>query len=109
MSINENIKVSELELISDAYSSRDPKQLELLSKSVYMNVRKAVARNLHTSSTVINQMAQREITASVVYWLLKNPACQSNRKLSQEDLNTKCVTCDLPEIKLHKSCASCTL
>lgn len=108
MSFNSKGLNEEIALITEASSSSDQKRLEELSNCVYMNVRKAVARNRNTSSTIINKMAEIEISANVLYWLLQKPSCRTNRTISKDDLANRCTTCDVSELNLNNSCVTCT-
>ena len=107
MSINENHINEEIEFVLEAAKSKNSGRLQELSNSFYSNVRKAVARNQNTSQQVINYMAQTEKASSVLYWLLKNPVCNSTRVMCEEDLSHKCVTCEISELNLYKECSTC--
>lgn len=107
MSTNEYTQNEELQLVDEAIHSKDQNRLKKLSNSVYINVRKAVARNKNVDTKVINTMAQRENASQILYWLFQHPNCSMRRRLPDEDLQHKCVTCALSELQLHKSCMSC--
>lgn len=108
MSFNDNYRKDEIELITEAIQSNDSQRLSELSTSVYINVRKAVARNKHSSNKILNRMIEIERASSVLYWLTKHPSCTSKKVISKEDLEHKCVTCDIPELQLFSACMSCT-
>ena len=108
MSNHEYTANEEQVLMREAANSNDQKRLKELSNSVYMNVRRAVARNNNVDSNIINTMAQREHASTVLYWLFIHPKCTVSKMLCSEDMAHACVTCPVSEINLQRECMQCS-
>lgn len=85
----ENIDVKEK--LQMAINTNDVNLLTLLIKDRAMLVRRAVARNKNTPTSVLNILAYDQ-SSNVVYHAIKNKNCTVTRNIN--DANHPCVMCD---------------
>lgn len=87
-----------------AFNTRCPKEMRQLSKHPSMNVRRALARNKHTSKEVINLLSE-DPTMNVSYIALQHPKSDVKRGSNQ---NVRpCVSCMKDEHRLD--CENCVM
>lgn len=96
------------EKIDRANISSDQEELLILSKSPYLNIRRAVAKNKYVLSDIINELAH-DITVNVSIVALKHPNCTVNREFDTYSLNHKCVICSKSEKQALYECNKCSL
>ncbi|MDC7243829.1 MAG: hypothetical protein PQJ44_07915 [Sphaerochaetaceae bacterium] len=95
---NYNVK----EKLNIAIETHDVNLLTLLMGEKNMIIRRAVARNINTPSSVLNILAYDKVL-NVVYQALKNPNCTVKRKI--KDINHPCITCNLRGDEMD--CSNC--
>ena len=100
MTIRENSMEYQLKR---AIESKDLEELRLLQKSQYMNVRRAVARNISIDEQIANLLVNDPVL-NVCYIASQNPKCTQKREFSSSVI-TACVMCDKSETAL--SCEEC--
>lgn len=93
-------------LVEKASASTNYDVLLELSLHPNMSVRRAVARNIHTPSSVLNALVY-DVTVNVCFKALENRNCVIKRKLPETSLIPKCVTCEVKEIDTFVKCSSC--
>lgn len=96
--------LDELQLIKLAKRTKDILLLKKLSKSVYPNVRKCVAKNISTTKHIVNSLVFDK-TLNVSYWALKNKNCEI--KNSSISSTHPCVICEVDEEEYSKVCGNC--
>lgn len=101
MNMKEKSKEEQLEL---AKNSRCEKELWNLHRSLYMNVRRAVARNFSITSKIANNLAVDPVL-NVSYMALKNSKSTLTRDFSYLSLSA-CILCEKDERQLD--CTTCT-
>ncbi len=94
---------SKKEQLDIAKTTTCPNILEKLHNSQYMNVRRAVARNLNISTQVANTLVTDPVL-NVSYMALKNPKSTVNRDLCNRSI-VGCVVCEKDERELD--CTTC--
>lgn len=88
-----------IEKIITAIKSRNPEELERLSKSSNMRTRRAVARNIHSNRITINTLAE-DPTKNVNYHARKNKYYTgdlSPLEGVEKDAISKCILCEINE------------
>ena len=99
-----NLKTkTKLEQLNIAKSTSCPIELKSLHRSQYMNVRRAVARNMNISTEVANNLATDPVL-NVSYMALQNPKSTVLRNLCEKSI-TFCVMCEKDE--RHLDCVEC--
>ena len=89
------------ELLSSAINSSDVNILTVLMRSPSSKIRRAVARNRSTPSSVLNVLAYDPVM-NVSFKALNNPNCSVKRDITKEI--HPCVKCNVAEDK--KTCKS---
>jgi len=87
--------IKELEL---ARNTSDENIIRKLFRSPLMRVRRALAKNPHTPTEIINQLVVDPVL-NVSYIASTHPNCTEQRDISKP-LN-ECVLCTIPEHTLH--------
>lgn len=100
MQLTNNLKKSPLHL---AKESNDPKVLAKLASSFDILVRRAVARNPHTSSDILSLLSYDPVM-NVSFMASSNPNCSDQREFS--DTLNPCISCKQDERDI--SCLDCT-
>ncbi len=101
--VNKHINSNEIELIKLAKKSNNCSELEELSKSIFISVRRSVAKNKNTSKKIINRLAD-DPASNVSYWAIKHDDCTIVKSIKNI---TSCVTCSIDELEYHNTCPSC--
>lgn len=104
VSTNNHANSKELELIKLAKRSDNSSELEELSKSIFISVRRSVAKNRNTTKKIINRLAD-DPASNVSFWAIKHDDCTINKSIKNI---TSCVTCTIDELEYHNTCPSCT-
>lgn len=94
-----------IEEVIQAKKSTDSKELKKLSKSSHYKVRRAVARNPHTTQKTLKKL-QNDPILNVAYMANKF----SQKKISFKDcssLSYPCVICEEDESEFHNICKTC--
>jgi len=86
---------SKAEQLDIAKSTTCPKELKMLFESPYMNVRRAVARNIHICTEVANELVHDPVL-NVSYMAFQNPNSTLSRNFC-EKIITSCVVCEKDE------------
>ena len=94
---------SKEEQLDLAVKSNCEKILYSLHDSQYMNVRRAVARNINISNMTANILSKDPVL-NVSYMAIKNPKCTNTRDLSNIHI-PECVMCEHDERSLD--CRAC--
>lgn len=94
---------SKEEQIQIAKKSSCTNELWDLHDSIYMNVRRAVARNNNITTQIANKLAVDPVL-NVSYMALKNAKTTEKRDFTKIDL-TVCITCEKDEGSLD--CTAC--
>lgn len=99
-----NLPSDEQSLINLAINTSNEKELEKLSKSHFMNVRRAVARNRYCSSSILEELAQDPVR-NVSFM------AQNNKNYLGEITVLKnerpCVKCQKAESYFVAECVDC--
>lgn len=101
----EILNLGEIELIKLAKKNTDENILELLSNSIFSNVRKCVAKNSNSSIFTINKLAI-DSSFNVSYWANKSNNCTKKRDIITDH---PCVLCEIDEVKYFTKCGSCDI
>lgn len=98
-----NIPTCELEQIRLAKSTTDELFLKNLSNSIYVSVRRTVAKNPYTC---INTMGKLSTDCSLNVSYIAN---QSNKISNKREMfiSHPCISCSVDESDYHKTCGSC--
>ncbi len=94
-----------IEEIVKAKESKDSKELKKLSKSSHYKVRRAVARNPHTTQKTLKKL-QNDPILNVAYMANRF----AEKKISFKEcssLSYPCVICEEDESEFHNICMSC--
>lgn len=103
---NYKIETDEVqEQIVLATETRDIDKLKEFSKSVYMNVRLAVAKNHYTPTAIVNELTN-DCVRNVSYQAYKNRNCTLVYEKQSRDSN-KCIICNIDPRKLKENCSNC--
>jgi hypothetical protein len=92
------------EMIRLSTQSSDSQELDQLSNSHYMLVRRAVARNRNTSSNTLNKLLFDKVK-NVAFVASKHQNCTQIREFREE--NHPCIDCQKDEILMQKVCVNC--
>lgn len=98
------IKLNEHDLIRLAIDCKDYNLLEKLADSIYVTVRRCVAKNKNITSRIANRLAL-DPALNVSYWALRNNKCTSKKMMIESDDN--CVICTVNELDYINTCNSC--
>lgn len=79
-------------------------ELDQLSKSPYMLVRRAVAGNRFTSTDTLNKLAYDKVQ-NVAFVASKHHNCTQSRNFNEE--NHPCVMCEKDEVSMQTMCVNC--
>lgn len=94
-------------LVEEASATINHEILLKLSKHTNMNIRRAVARNMATPRSIIDELAN-DPTLNVCVKALTHRNCSVMRKDTiKESLKYKCAICDIPEIETFNTCSDC--
>jgi len=93
------------EKIKLAKTVEDREIQDKLSRSYIINVRRALAKNNLLCSKVANTLLY-DPSVNVSFLASNNPNCTKKRVFSSEDLNHKCVKCNMDELNMN--CNNCT-
>lgn len=91
------------EKLDRAINSTDINELKELVHEKAMIIRRAIARNLHVSSDIVNALAYDPVL-NVSYMAINNPRCTVKRSFDVSSL-VNCVVCEKDERKLD--CINC--
>ncbi len=94
---------NELELIILAKTSSDESTLHTLSKSCFSTVRKCVAKNNNTPTSILNILS-RDSAQNVSFFANANPNCTNKREIFSTH---PCIVCNIDESQYHLVCGSC--
>ncbi len=94
---------NELQLIILAKTSSDESTLKTLSKSYFSTVRKCVAKNDNTPTSILN-MLSRDSAQNVSFFANANPNCTNKREIFSTH---PCIVCDIDETQYHVVCGRC--
>ena len=97
---------TERELILKAQKSTCSNELSELSRNAYSNVRRCVAKNIHTTATVVDILALDPVT-NVIFAAIGNTKCTIER--NEIDYSNRCVSCTKDESTFHFECRRCSL
>jgi hypothetical protein len=104
--MDKNILNNIEEMIKRANRSTNNDEIKELSKSMFVSVRRAIAKNRNTSSEIINELAY-DSTANVSVIASKHHRCTIKREFDSYTLNHKCVTCKKSEEEALYECKDC--
>ena len=97
MSINlsKESQIEEVSLSKKAIETRDKEELRVLANSSYMNVRRAVARNSTTPSSVLSRLAFDPVR-NVNIQAMKHFAYRGDRKIPKDEFDncSPCLVCN---------------
>jgi len=93
-------------LIVEARTTNDLNKIKELKNHQISNIRRNIAKNYHTPTNIINELAFDPVL-NVSYIALMNNKCTVKRDIDKikESNNMKCVICDIPEENLD--CINC--
>ena len=98
------LNMIEVDQIILAQNTKDETILALLAKSVYMSVRRSVAKNLASTKQILEQLCQ-DPSMNVTY--IANKFCQDNKIKREIISNNPCVICSVDEKDYINVCSSC--
>lgn len=96
---------TELQQITLAQNTNDENLLKQLSDSIYLSVRRCVARNSHTSSEIVDKLST-DCSLNVSFVANQNSKCTSKRVITSKH---PCIICTVDEKDYHKACNNCNL
>lgn len=92
------------EMIRLSKQSSDIQELDQLSQSPYMLVRRGVARNRFSSSNTVNKLLFDKVQ-NVAFFASKHHNCTQTRNFNEE--KHPCVMCEKDEISMQSLCLNC--
>jgi len=98
-----NIPTNEIEQIKLAKSTSDEFYLKNLSNSIYVSVRRTVAKNPNTCGETIEKLST---DCSLNVSFIANMSNKNPNK-RQIVMSHPCLSCSVDEIDYHKICGSC--
>ena len=94
----------EIDQIILAQNTKDESILALLARSVYVSVRRSVAKNIASTKQILEQLCQ-DPSMNVTY--IANKFCQNNKIKRDIISNNPCVICLVDEKDYINVCGSC--
>lgn len=96
--------LDEMKLISLAKTTNDYKLLFNLSNSIFISVRRSIAKNTHTPSNILDSLCfDPSENVSFIAKMRRNILDKS------VTYSHPCVTCTVDESKFSTTCATCSL
>lgn len=99
------VKLDEYDAIKLAINSTDFRVLEKLANSIYVTVRRCVARNKNIVTKTANKLAI-DPSVNVTYWALRNKQCTNKRTMIESD--NECIKCTESELNYNNICLNCS-